>query len=84
MKLNGIIKYYTCDNTATIPNTAFVTLSPFSVAEIERLSRLLSMSATNIPPILPQSAVASTSFRDSSSVPFQGSTVQEKFLNPWR
>jgi len=52
MKLNGIIKYYTCENATKIPNTAFVTLSSLSVGEIERLSRLLSISAANIPPIL--------------------------------
>jgi len=51
-------KVLQCENATTIQNTAFVTLSSFSVGEIERLSGLLSIYATNIPPILPQSAVA--------------------------
>jgi hypothetical protein len=68
MELNGIIRFYTCENATTIPNTAFVTSSS-SAGEVESLSRLLYISATNIPPNHPQLAVAVMSFRDSTSVP---------------
>jgi hypothetical protein len=81
MKLNVITKYYTCENVTTIPNTAFVTLPSCSVDEIDGLSRLLSISATNIPPILSPICFCKDFISGQHcSCIFKGQQYKKKFL----